>query len=619
MDSLTGATKEWPTPRTITGGAESAERKKELGRKDSGGGDLQAATQAWQTPSAGLFGTRGNDRVDEPGLKTQAQNWPTAKGQDAKHGEATEYELKRPEEHDLLHVRVSRQWVTPATRDYKGANGPEHLINGTGRKHLDQLPNQVAFLSGRLDPQTSPAGEPSSPSDPTSPPRLNPMFVEWLMGLPIGWTDYAPVATESFRSWRASRSGLLRRLLGFESTEPPCPEMTQVTLQCEEKGDAPMFEPAKKVRKFVKVCLWGGPKVGKTEFALSFPKPCVVDSEKGSLLFADRAKFSVKEVTRWKDLGPVISWIRAHPDTFETLVIDSLTPLYKDLIDEVLAAAQNKNPSLDKLHQAGWGVVKRRFAAFLKVLTELPVNVVLTIRSKDEYETVKDRKGDEQHVKTGQDTPDIDKMVDYIFDFIVSCKVEVDKKTKKVVRHLATVEGSRRPELMRGEVFDVTGKKGFEVVFATVAKILSEGATVAQTTATDEISGDQQGSADISGDQRADRADHAAAPAPMTHEEATEEIDAFFGARTPGVPCTPEDLKVLFTRAGEVKWPDGRKFSKEDAKSLIKFCYGVESGKELFKHEVDFLFDEFGKVLARRALLVLEKGNVIIATPIEMS
>ncbi len=33
----------WPTPRTVTGGAESAARKQELGRTSSGGGDLQAA------------------------------------------------------------------------------------------------------------------------------------------------------------------------------------------------------------------------------------------------------------------------------------------------------------------------------------------------------------------------------------------------------------------------------------------------------------------------------------------------------------------------------------------------------------------------------------------------
>lgn len=41
----------WPIPRTITGGPESANRKQELGRRESGGGDLQAAAilTGWAT------------------------------------------------------------------------------------------------------------------------------------------------------------------------------------------------------------------------------------------------------------------------------------------------------------------------------------------------------------------------------------------------------------------------------------------------------------------------------------------------------------------------------------------------------------------------------------------
>jgi hypothetical protein len=41
---------------------------------------------------------------------------------------------------------LAASWPTPATRDYKGANGADHLENGTGRLHLDQLPNYVAHL-----------------------------------------------------------------------------------------------------------------------------------------------------------------------------------------------------------------------------------------------------------------------------------------------------------------------------------------------------------------------------------------------------------------------------------------------------------------------------------------
>ena len=64
-------------------------------------------------------------------------------------------------------------WPTPAARDYKGANSLEHCeVNGTGRKHMDQLPNAVAH------------GDKPEPSG-----ALNPTWVEWLMGWPIGWTS----------------------------------------------------------------------------------------------------------------------------------------------------------------------------------------------------------------------------------------------------------------------------------------------------------------------------------------------------------------------------------------------------------------------------------------------
>lgn len=56
----------WPTPRTTTSGAESAKRKKELGRMDSGG-DLQATAQTWPMP-------RNSDCRPEPVTETFSKN-----------------------------------------------------------------------------------------------------------------------------------------------------------------------------------------------------------------------------------------------------------------------------------------------------------------------------------------------------------------------------------------------------------------------------------------------------------------------------------------------------------------------------------------------------------------
>lgn len=63
---------------------------------------------------------------------------------------------------------------TPAARDYRGANGPEHMKKD--RPHMDQLPNALMYGTNRGL-------------------KLQPAFVEWFMGFPIGWTDLNPSET----------------------------------------------------------------------------------------------------------------------------------------------------------------------------------------------------------------------------------------------------------------------------------------------------------------------------------------------------------------------------------------------------------------------------------------
>lgn len=134
-DSLTGATAMWPTPRSITGGGESAERKQELGRTESGGGDLQATAE---------------------------------------------------------------HWATPAARSVKGGYSEEALTRNDGKSRMDILDNQaIYFQPSHPDPETVTHGSESSPSAPTSRRQLNPKFVCWLMGWTPGWTSLEPLSSAS--------------------------------------------------------------------------------------------------------------------------------------------------------------------------------------------------------------------------------------------------------------------------------------------------------------------------------------------------------------------------------------------------------------------------------------
>lgn len=160
------------------------------------------ALSLWNTPkTSGMNGARDYDSKRGVGLNTQVL-WYTPdvpNGGRGTRGRITptgQTEDGRKQQVGLNHQ--AQAWPTPAARDVKGANANDTHAT-------DQLAN-VASRCGLQAPQRGPSGLASSPS----PPRLNPRFVEWLMGFPIGWTDSAPVATEWCRWKQRMRTELLR-------------------------------------------------------------------------------------------------------------------------------------------------------------------------------------------------------------------------------------------------------------------------------------------------------------------------------------------------------------------------------------------------------------------------
>jgi len=161
------------------------------------------AEQRWPTHRATSGGGNRSAYPDapyRPGLSELANNWPTARQED---GESCG---NHPGAVDSL-TGAAKLWGTP---DSPGSGGPRNRQNSPGDGHQvtiaeqaeqksyrdrsgttkgEQLPNFVEHNCASPPAPQIQDGQPSSESGQTSRRRLNPRFVEWLMGFPASWTE----------------------------------------------------------------------------------------------------------------------------------------------------------------------------------------------------------------------------------------------------------------------------------------------------------------------------------------------------------------------------------------------------------------------------------------------
>ena len=112
--------------------------------------------------------------------------WPTPKASEGHFGIRGPNAQGGPGLTEAVHARHNT-WPTPSARDWKDTPGMT-AQRKDGKSRDDQLPRRV-YSRGKV-----PAGG----------GKLNPTWVEWLMGWPIGWTDCEPLEMDRFHRWPRS-------------------------------------------------------------------------------------------------------------------------------------------------------------------------------------------------------------------------------------------------------------------------------------------------------------------------------------------------------------------------------------------------------------------------------
>lgn len=198
---LPSAAAMWTTPQAHDSAGGSPDRVRRFGTKH-GGANLADDVTMWSTPNARDVKNPGDQSGQRSIRKTQ-QGWSIDLNDQAAWWSASSADTSsmRTADDTVARIAKGKDWPTPSSRDYKGANSERHIETAPGAAHMDQLANFVVHSRfSHPAPATPTHGRESSPSGRTSRRRLNPTFVEWLMGLPVGWTDFAALETGSWRS-----------------------------------------------------------------------------------------------------------------------------------------------------------------------------------------------------------------------------------------------------------------------------------------------------------------------------------------------------------------------------------------------------------------------------------
>jgi hypothetical protein len=175
------------------------------------------------------------------------------------------------------------------------------------------------------------------------------------------------------------------------------------------------------VTKRLKLFLFGPAGVGKTTAAIQFPNSYIIDCERGAENYDKAINASGSMLFQTTNAMEVVSEVKAlltEKHTFRTVVIDPITAIYGDLLDQ----AEAKVGSDFGRH---YGEANKTMKRLTNLLMALDMNVIMTAHAKTEYGPKLEKIGI---------TFDGWKRLDYLFDLVLRLERRGKERVATVVK-----------------------------------------------------------------------------------------------------------------------------------------------------------------------------------------
>jgi hypothetical protein len=183
-----------------------------------------------------------------------------------------------------------------------------------------------------------------------------------------------------------------------------------------------LFEKATKNPRRLKMYIFGETGTGKTITALQFPKPAVIDTERGTIHYGKDIDFDVKYTSKFSEVDQIVDSLLENPQKYKTLVIDPFSNIYDKMIDDLQTYLRKKkgNPTYE-ITGLDYRPIKSQIRKFVSKLNDLDMNIVMTARSKDIYSN-----DSGEFMKKIGTAPDGHKDLPNMFDVVIEITINRD-------------------------------------------------------------------------------------------------------------------------------------------------------------------------------------------------